>query len=159
MKKTKIYLDTSVISAYFDIQKPVRQLITQKWMDHDLKDFVPYVSSLVLSEIEANRNTDLKKALFEFIDNHKFSVIEMTQEIEELASEYRKKVIPKEINDSLHIAAASVYQLQAIVSWNFKHIVNLKTVLGIHQVNLERGFPLVEIMTPENLGGAKYGNV
>lgn len=48
----KIYLDTSVISAYFDYQKPVRQLITQKWTQQNAKEFDLFVSTLVLEEID-----------------------------------------------------------------------------------------------------------
>jgi hypothetical protein len=38
--KTKLYLDTSIPSAYFDYNKPVRQLITQKWFENNAKNFL-----------------------------------------------------------------------------------------------------------------------
>ena len=47
----------------------------------------------------------------------------------------------------------------AIVSWNFKHIVNLKTINAIHQVNLNNDYGILEILTIEQLGGHKYGNL
>jgi predicted nucleic acid-binding protein len=51
MMKLKIYLDTSVISAYFDFRKPIRQLITQKWIQYNAKEFEIFISTLVLDEI------------------------------------------------------------------------------------------------------------
>ena len=42
----KLYLDTSIPSAYYDNSKPVRQLITQKWFENDTKDFDLYVSNI-----------------------------------------------------------------------------------------------------------------
>lgn len=58
--KKKLYLDTSIISAYFDVKKPVRQIITQKWIENDIKKYLPYFSTLVLEEIEQTRDADLK---------------------------------------------------------------------------------------------------
>jgi len=48
MKKLRLYLDTSIVSAYFDKRKPTRQLMTQKWFQNDLKDFLAFISTLVI---------------------------------------------------------------------------------------------------------------
>ena len=58
MKKMRIYLDTSIISAYFDYRKPVRQLITQKWFQNDIKNFESFISSLVIQEINNNKDIE-----------------------------------------------------------------------------------------------------
>lgn len=52
----QIYLDTSVISAYFDVYKPVRQIITQKWFQQQAHNFSLFASTLVIEEIQ--KNTD-----------------------------------------------------------------------------------------------------
>jgi predicted nucleic acid-binding protein len=62
LEKKKIYIDTSVISAYFDLNKPARQIITEKWFDNDIAEFKPFISTLVLQEIGNNTNPDLKRA-------------------------------------------------------------------------------------------------
>ena len=85
--------------------------------------------------------------------------MEINDDILKIAAMYRKKAIPNEINDSIHLAAASYYKLDAVVSWNFKHIVNLKTIKAIHDVNSVHGLSSVEIITIENLGGDKYGSL
>jgi hypothetical protein len=41
--KTKLYLDTSIPSAFFDTSKPMRQLITQKWFENDASGFELYI--------------------------------------------------------------------------------------------------------------------
>jgi len=60
MEKSDIYLDTSVLSAYFDMRKPARQLMTQKWFQNDLKNFLPYMSTLVLEEINDTPEKELR---------------------------------------------------------------------------------------------------
>lgn len=159
MKKLKIYLDTSVLSAFFDMRKPARQLMTQKWFQNDLKSFSGFISTLVLEEINAHPDGAIKDEMLFLVNRHAIRVLEIDEDILKIAAEYRKKVIPREINDSIHLAVAAYYKLDAVVSWNFKHIVNLKTIKSIHDVNQLQGLTPVEIITMENLGGDKYGSL
>jgi len=155
----KLYLDTSIISAYFDFLKPVRQLITVKWISHDAKNFDLFISNLVILEISATKDQELREKMISLIAKIKPQVLEMNETIEDLAKQYREKIIPKEINDSLHIATAVSHKMDAIVSWNFKHIVNLRTISEIHKINMMNKLTLLEILSPENLGGEIYGDV
>jgi predicted nucleic acid-binding protein len=159
MKKLKIYLDTSVISAYFDAGKPLRHRISPKWFKNDLSAFEPFVSTLTLQEIENTPDKKLVRKMIRLIDSHAITALAMQEEIVGLAALYRKIIIPKEINDSLHIAIASHYGMDAIVSWNFKHIVNLKTINAIHAINQKYGYKFLEIVTVESLGGDKYADI
>jgi predicted nucleic acid-binding protein len=159
MKKMKIYLDTSIISAYFDYRKPLRQLITQKWFQFEIVDFDPYISTLVLQEIDQNTDLELKDKMLKLINDYSLSILEINKEAIKLSEIYRENVIKKEINDSIHIALASINELDAIISWNFKHIVNLNTINMIHSINLINNYKIIEILTPENIGGNKYANL
>lgn len=159
MSLLKIYLDTSILSAYFDLRKPMRQLMTQKWCQNDLKGFLPFVSTLVLEEINAHPDEAIKSEMLGLIDHNAIKVLEINDVVLKIAAEYRKKTIPREVNDSIHLSVATYYKLDAVVSWNFKHIVNLKTIKAIHEVNRGEGFAPVEIITIENLGGDKYGSL
>lgn len=159
MEKPKIYLDTSVISAYFDYRKPIRQLITEKWIQSDLSCFVVYISELVLTEIDNNIDEGLKEKMFRLINDIGPINLNITEEISEIAKFYRKEVLSKEINDTLHIAVVSYYNIDILVSWNFRHLVNWKTINTIHRINLKNNLKLIEILSIENLGGDKYGNV
>ncbi|MFH0924549.1 MAG: PIN domain-containing protein [bacterium] len=159
MEKQKIYLDTSVISAYFDIKKPVRQIITQKWIENDIKDYEVFIPTLVIDEINHNTNIDLKNKMLNLLNDLSVEVLEVNDEILRLSERYRKDVLNKEINDTIHIAVASFNKINAIVSWNFRHIVNLKTIEKIHKVTVSNDLPIIEVISIENIGGYKYGNI
>lgn len=55
--------------------------------------------------------------------------------------------------DALHIALATVARVDVLVSWNFKHIVNLRRIHAYNAVNLKRGYPLLEIRSPREVIG------
>jgi len=54
---------------------------------------------------------------------------------------------------SVHIAVATVNGVDAVVSWNFRDIVNIRTRRSVHATNLRLGFPLIEIVSPEEVIG------
>lgn len=158
-QRYKIYFDTSIISAYFDHKKPVRQLMTEKWIENESKKYEIFISTLVLDEINKNKDENLKIKMLNLLNELKVSVLEIDNETEKLAEKYRKEILTKEINDTLHIATASINKINAILSWNFRHIVNLKTIENIHKINLKNNYSIIEIISIENLGGYKYGNI
>jgi len=58
-------------------------------------------------------------------------------------------LIPRKYDDdAVHIALASVYELDAIVSWNFEHMIKKKTKKGVIFVNGLMGFMPIKIITP-----------
>ena len=61
--KPKLYLDTSIPSAYFDNSKPVRQLITQKWFENNALLYDLYISVVTIEEIEATKSINKKQNL------------------------------------------------------------------------------------------------
>ncbi len=73
-----------------------------------------------------------------------------TVEAENLAEAYMlAKVLPAASRvDALHVALASVARADAVVSWNFKHLVQLRRIRAFHAVNVLRGYPLIEIRSP-----------
>ena len=77
-------------------------------------------------------------------------LLALNEAIEELADKYIEEgIIPaKYRNDALHIAVASGYGLDAIVSWNFEHRVKLKTKQGVIAVNGLLGYKPIEIVAP-----------
>lgn len=58
--------------------------------------------------------------------------------------------------DCLHIAFATIYQADLLVSWNFKHIVNVERIRGYNSINLKNGYKQLDIRSPREL--MKYGN-
>jgi hypothetical protein len=63
---------------------------------------------------------------------------------------------PGSRSDALHVALATIGRVDVLVSWNFRHIVNLGRIRLFNAVNLEQGYGFIEIRTPkEVLSGEK----
>ena len=77
----------------------------------------------------------------------------MTEEAIQLADQYIiEKVVGKtSIEDCRHIALATINRVDVLVSWNFKHIVNLDRIKGYNSVNYRLGYPMIEIRSPKDL--------
>jgi hypothetical protein len=76
--------------------------------------------------------------------------IEVTEEAIELATKYiAEKVVGKtSFADCLHIALATINRADFLISWNFKHIVNIQRIRGCNSVNIKNGYKLLEIRSP-----------
>jgi hypothetical protein len=62
------------------------------------------------------------------------------------------RIVPARFrNDLRHVAVATIARVEALVSWNFRHLVNVRTRRAIHAVNLRLGYPLIEIVSPEEV--------
>jgi len=145
--KLKVYLDTSVISALFDTRNPERQLITQEFFDN--KDFFEiYISDLTILEIEETQDEELKSSMEAFISI--FEKLLITDEVERLANEYVRygAISNIYIEDALHIAIAVLNNIDYLLSWNFKHIVRLKTRDTVKMINTLNRLTHTEIFTP-----------
>jgi len=159
--KTRIYLDTSVPSAFYDTSKPVRQLMTQKWFENDSHDYELVTSIVTINEINEIKNVNKLKNIQDLILDYNVNILELSDKAIELAEEYiRLGAIPKsEKEDAWHIAIATVNQIESLVSWNFKHIVNINPIRKIHQINISHGYLSIDIGSIEIFGGYKYGNI
>lgn len=159
--KTKLYLDTSIPSAFYDTSKPLRQLMTQKWFENEAPLYDIYVSVLTIEEIDRLKNIGKREKIKDLILKRHVDVLTISTEIKELADTYMSKgAIPKsEPEDALHIAIATVNGMDGLASWNFKHIVSINPIRKIHEINKKKNYPLVEIGSLELFGGAKYGNL
>jgi len=159
--KTKIYLDTSIPSAYFDNSKPVRQLITQKWFKNESENYKLYVSTLTLEEINNLGNEEKRDNILDIIEKYDAVILDITKNIYDLSNEYMLKgAIPiNEPEDALHIAVAVLNNIETLASWNFKHIVSVNPIRKIHEINQKSNLGLIEIGSLELFGGYKYGNL
>ena len=146
----KVLLDTSVISAYHDSRQPERMALTQEsWKA--LKKHQIFVSKLTVKELEEITDGALKKNYLTLIQSYK--ILKTTPKIKFLAQAYvATKIIPKEyINDALLIATASVNNLDILISWNFKHMVNLRVKSKVNAINILYNLSPIEILTPGEL--------
>lgn len=104
-----------------------------------------------MEEIENTPDVEKREAIKAVVDN--LPVLEFTQEAAELADRYLKEGIipPKYRDDALHLALATVHNMDVAVSWNFDHIVRLKTKHGVTGVNTLLGHKVIDIISPQEL--------
>ncbi|MDO9533993.1 MAG: hypothetical protein Q7J85_01390 [Bacillota bacterium] len=78
-------------------------------------------------------------------------VMEVDDEVIDLADRYMNEgLFPiRYRDDAIHVALATVYGCNVLVSWNFKHMVKLKTIFGVNGINKLMGYSYIEIVTPE----------
>ena len=150
VNKEKLYFDTSVPSAYYDKRTKERMEFTKEFWGK-LKSYELYVSTLVLDELNQADPVSLKNNLLKLVTN--CEILELDDKVEELAEMYVKAgILPRKyFNDALHIAVAVVNGIKFLVSWNFKHFVNVKTRQTVNLVNHKEGYGVIEIIAPPEL--------
>jgi predicted nucleic acid-binding protein len=150
MKKIKLYLETSFISAAIDDRNPEKKKYTLRLIDEIMHDgYEAFISRITIVEINKSDPVTLHK-LIEVV--RKISPQELTidVEVQSLAEKYIKAgVVPAKYDaDAVHIAVASVYDLDVIVSWNFEHIVKFKTKRDVMGINVLNGYREIDIYSP-----------
>jgi predicted nucleic acid-binding protein len=151
MKKETIYIDTSVISAYYDDRAKDRREATTKFWTQILPNYKVYISDITVEELEDTKDEALRKRLLKAIKD--FEVLKTNQKIKDLANAYiENDVFPERyFDDALHVAIASFYEISYLVSWNFEHMVKVKTRRLVRLVNALEGFKEIEIVSPPEL--------
>lgn len=153
MKRLKLYLDTSTINYIFADDTPDKMEDTKKfWNDCLTGKYEIFISDMVVNEIDACTEPKRSK-LLEKLSLIKFNILSESDDIKELAYEYIKGGVLKEksIEDCFHIGYAVVNNCDVIVSWNFKHLVNFKTINKVKIVNMINNYKEISIVTPTML--------
>ena len=150
MGKLKIYLDTSVFSAYFDERVKIRseqtKIFWQKLVEYD-----GYISQIVLDELGAVTDDELGRKLMDLIKE--FQKLDVDSEVEALADQYIKRgIFPEKYrDDALHLAVDTVNDMDILISWNFEHLVKRKTRLEANLANSLNGYKSIDIIVPPEL--------
>lgn len=150
MKKLQLYLDTSIFNFVIAQDAPQEREITLKLFEEIRKgEYEVFISSVVVAEINRapiETASRLRKLIQEINPEELF----IDDTVHALAKKYLEQgIIPlKYEDDALHIAVASVNDLDVIVSWNFKHIVKMKTKREVTGINALMGYKEIEIYSP-----------
>jgi len=153
MKKLKIYLDTSVISHLQADDVPEKMAITLRfWNAVKAGQYDIYVSEVTKVEID-DCPEPKKTILSDQLKEISYRTIGLTEEITDLAEKYLTESVlpPKCVDDAMHVAAATVVGCNAIVSWNFKHMLKLRAFIGINGVNKMLGYGELALIPPYEL--------
>lgn len=151
MPPLRIYLDTSVLGGVFD---PEFEEDSKKLFTLFLKgEAVPVVSSVTEAEVQ-RAPEQVRDSLVSLLESGG-ERIPLSSEAEALAAAYLAAGVVTENYeaDALHIALATLAKVDVLVSWNFRHIVNLRRIRGFNGVNLTRGYGTLEIRSPKEVAG------
>jgi predicted nucleic acid-binding protein len=151
--KQRIYIDTSVVGGYFDEEFSDD---TAPFFDQVRRGEIIIIVSDLL-EAELLGAPEFVQQLLAGIDESRIERVSVTPEVTELADKYiEAKVVGKTSRaDCQHIALATLSKADVLVSWNFKHIVNLDRIRGYNGTNYQLGYNMIEIRTPKEI--LKYG--
>lgn len=150
MNRLKIYLDTSVISHLKAEDTPEKMKDTLIfWEELKQGKYNIIVSDITIEELTSCPEPK-RSFLFDLLNQIEFIEIEETEESVNLAQNYiRFGVLSKKsLDDCRHMAIATISECDFIVSWNFKHFVNIKTINKVQAVNKLLGFKEVLILPP-----------
>ena len=153
MRKLKVYLDTSVISYLSQEDAPERMKDTlELWKDFVNGKYEIYLSQVTIDEIE-KCSEPKRSMLYDYLSDIEYIKLEINEEIVELAQKIIDMGIlkPKSYDDCQHIAAAVVNACDCIISWNFRHIVNIKTIRGVRAITNLEGYKGIDIINPSVL--------
>jgi predicted nucleic acid-binding protein len=147
--KPKLYFDTSVFGGVFD--EEFEEISTLLFEKVKLGQIICVYSDL--SETELKNAPQSVRDFFADLPTEYLQIVEVTEEAYELAQKYidEKVVGPTSADDCRHIATATLNKVDFLVSWNFKHIVNVFRIRGYNAINLRCGYSQLDIRSSKEI--------
>lgn len=147
--KPKLYFDTSVFGGIYDreFEEETKKLF-EMVRSHEV---LCLYSELTIAELE--NAPEKVKAYFKKVMESYAEEVELTDDCKRLASLYvaEKVVGATSFADCLHIATATIQKADILVSWNFKHIVNVFRIKGYNSINIREGYHQLDIRSPKEI--------
>ncbi|MBR8840058.1 MAG: type II toxin-antitoxin system VapC family toxin [Stigonema ocellatum SAG 48.90 = DSM 106950] len=152
-----VYLETSII-GYLTARSSNNLILmanveaTREWWVIRRTQFKLYISQVVLDEV-ARGDAEIAVQRLEILRD--FPLLDVNEAVQNLATQFLSKsnLPPKAGDDALHIAAATVYGLDYLLTWNCKHIANAQIQKKLAQISFDNGYELPTICTPYELMG------
>ncbi len=139
MRKLKLYLETSVWNYYYADDTPEKRDITREFFSV-IESFEIFVADPVRVEFSAAPPVICDR-LLAMVAKYKPVNLDATEEIDDLAAKYLESALPSAAElDALHIAYATYYELDFVISWNMKHIANIGRQEKVRAVNRMSGY-------------------
>ncbi len=153
MGKLRVYLDTSVISHLLQEDVPEKMADTkQLWEMFRTEKYEVYLSTVTLEELKGCPEPK-QSQLLDYLGLIDYTLVQIDDNVADIAQQIIEMGIltKKSYDDCQHIGAAIVSECDCIISWNFKHIVNIKTIRGIRAITSLKGHKPIEILHPSVL--------
>jgi len=155
--KPRVYIETSIPSFYHEVRAEpemvARRDWTRHWWDEMRDDYLPVSSVAVLDELQSGDFPNKDQAI-ELLSS--LPLVPLELEIAEIVRVYiEHKVMPNDpVGDALHLALASFYKCDFLLTWNCRHLANANKFGHIRRVNAMLGLYIPLLVTPlELLGG------
>jgi len=149
VKKLRAYIDTSVVGGCLDDEfaNASRALLGMA-----RRGEVTLVLSDLLA-VEVSRAPQGVRDVFDSLPDEWVEIVTSSSETERMRDMYLTAGVvgTASVNDAHHVAIATVYQVDMVVSWNFRHIVHFDKIRAYNSVNLREGYGSIEIRTPREL--------
>jgi predicted nucleic acid-binding protein len=152
----RFYFDTSVFGGVFDAEfEEESTLLFEKVI---LGQIICVYSNLTESEL-AKAPERVKDFFTNLPLDHK-EMVRVSPDALILAQTYVDENVVGEtsMSDCIHIALATISKVDILVSWNFKHIVNVYRIRGYNSVNLRLGYSTIDIRSPKEIVGDENQN-
>jgi predicted nucleic acid-binding protein len=146
--RQRIYIDTSVVGGYYD--KDFKKYTVPLFERIQTGEFTVLLSTVTQDELEGapahvqKLIKDMKNEFTEFLT--------ISDETVELANKYIIEGVVGQTSyaDCLHIALATIHRADFLISWNFRHIVNVQRIMGYNSINIRNGYKQLEIRSPRD---------
>jgi hypothetical protein len=150
MRKLKIYLETTLFNFYInsDLGDPHTETV-KLFAEIAAGKYDAFTSDYVVDEL-GKAPPDKRSKMMSLLTKFNIPVLNMSDDAERLAGFYvTERVVPEKYRtDGLHIAIATVNDLDMIISMNFQHIVKRKTIKMTGHINTMNGYRAIEIYSP-----------
>jgi predicted nucleic acid-binding protein len=151
----KLYIETSVWNQLEHDDRPEWRDTAEKFIITLSRHiYEPYISDIVIREIEATRDSALQKRLVDRINTIDPIILQTDEDVEALTDLYMKSEFAtndsiRVYNDCSHVAIATINEIRHIISFNCKHPVNDRRIDGFNVINFQNGYELaIDITTP-----------
>ncbi len=152
--RRSVYIETTIPSFLYEVRDEpamvARRESTRRWWDEERAVYDLFTSAIVLGELKAGDYPGKAGAIRAM---EGIPLLEVVPEIEEIARVYvARRIMPaSDFGDAFHLAVASYYGMQFLLTWNCRHLANANKVQHIRVVNAELGISVPVVTTPDLL--------
>ena len=151
MKHT-VYFDATIPNYYFDERESLKTFvdITIKWWQEERDNYDIWISEEILNEL-ASGNYPHKNEAIKFAS--KLKILPPDEHIIEIAQIYLDNYVMPQVlkGDAIHLAYASFYKIDFLLTWNCNHLANANKRQHIRRINTRLNLSVPEIVTPLEL--------
>jgi predicted nucleic acid-binding protein len=152
--KRKVYIETSIPSFYYEVRTEpemvARREITRRWWATERRYFDLFTSATVMAELLGGDFPGRENAIKMM---EQIPLLQVTPDIDNIVSIYAKRTLmpSKNLGDAYHLALASYYEVDYLLTWNCRHLANVRKQEHVKKVNEELGMIVPKLITPEML--------